>query len=235
MQKKILTTLFAVLLSTTLLMAQTSAKKPHELTKLILLKMQSEISLTNEQGGNAYQVLESYFTAKAALLARRIDRGAVLVERHGMIDPVIGNQRAALHGGHKLSAKPDGDRAIGDIAKVVVQDCGGARRPQRDRAAGISEADAPEQIILDCRRTHHVGLGRIDKRAVGADRADRGAIDIDEGIALDGKALNAAVPVDRAAANVPEEIAGHPHIVGVADINHRRYRRKGIRRLAIMR
>jgi hypothetical protein len=51
--------------------AQTSdnvqEKKPNELTKLTLLKLQNDFSLSHDKLGNSYAIFEKYFTAKAAI------------------------------------------------------------------------------------------------------------------------------------------------------------------------
>lgn len=75
MMKKLMLSLFVLLLTAGSINAQsamvvgaganTEQKKPHELTKITLLKLQSDLSITNPQGGKLYPVFLEYFTARA--------------------------------------------------------------------------------------------------------------------------------------------------------------------------
>jgi hypothetical protein len=65
--KKIVLSLLVIILACGAVNAQTTQKKPNELSKLILLKLQSEIGIDNNTTGKLYPVFESYFKDKAAI------------------------------------------------------------------------------------------------------------------------------------------------------------------------
>ncbi len=74
MKRKLLFSLLAIAISIATVKAQDGAmaappagmeqKQPNERTKEILLKLQTDLGLSSEQGGKAYPVFEEFFTAQ---------------------------------------------------------------------------------------------------------------------------------------------------------------------------
>ena len=71
--KKLLLSVFVLVLAIGSINAQSmdaatmQQKKPHELTKLALLKLQSSLGIDNNQSAKCYSVFENYFKAKASI------------------------------------------------------------------------------------------------------------------------------------------------------------------------
>ena len=67
MKKYFLLSVLAIVFGAASVMAQSTQKKPNELSKIATLKMQSELALDNTNTGKIYDIFETYYKAKVML------------------------------------------------------------------------------------------------------------------------------------------------------------------------
>ena len=158
----------------------------------------------------------------AALLAGGIDRRPVLVQRHGVVDLVVSDKGAALHGRDKLAAKTVHDGAVGNMLKVVIDDFCVAAGRQRHGGGGIGHADVAKHIVADCCRAHAVRWRRIGGGLCRAACCHRRAVNMHESVAVDQRVVRAAAPHDACRADVLKPAVADGDRLGIGDFYRRR-------------
>ena len=59
--------MLAIVFGASTIMAQSTPKKINELTKVAILKLQTEVGFDNSKGGKIYEAFETYYKAKAPI------------------------------------------------------------------------------------------------------------------------------------------------------------------------
>lgn len=67
MKKYLLLSLVSIVIGFSSVVAQSVQKKPNELAKVALLKLQTELNLDNNTAAKAYETFETYYKSKAVL------------------------------------------------------------------------------------------------------------------------------------------------------------------------
>ncbi len=103
--KKILLSLFVLIVTASSINAQSSMiasentteqKKPHELTKITLLKLVSDLSIDNSQAGKCYSIFENYFTARANVVDGLNTTEVAEKEAQGALNEIISKRDIQL-------------------------------------------------------------------------------------------------------------------------------------------
>jgi hypothetical protein len=96
MKKYLLLSILSMIIGFGSVVAQSVQKKPNELAKIALLKLQAEVTIDNNNIGKAYEAFETYYKNKAVLTASMPQSEITQKDNMGGFDTINEKRNDAL-------------------------------------------------------------------------------------------------------------------------------------------
>jgi hypothetical protein len=96
MKKYFLLSILSMLIGFGNVVAQSAQKKPNELAKIALLKLQAEVTIDNNNIAKAYEAFENYYKSKATLTVSMPQSEIVQKDNQGGFDAINEKRNEAL-------------------------------------------------------------------------------------------------------------------------------------------
>jgi hypothetical protein len=96
MKKYFLLSILSMLIGFGSVVAQSAQKKPNELAKVALLKLQTEVTVDNNNLGKVYDAFETYYKSKAALTVGMPQSEIIQKDNMGGFDAINEKRNEAI-------------------------------------------------------------------------------------------------------------------------------------------
>ncbi len=96
MKKYLLLSVLSMIIGLGSVVAQTEQKKPNELAKIAVLKLQAEVTSNNNNLGKAYEAFETYYKSKALLTVGMPQSEIIQKDNMGGFDAINEKRNEAL-------------------------------------------------------------------------------------------------------------------------------------------
>jgi hypothetical protein len=96
MKKYFLLSVLAMVIGLCSVQAQAEQKKPNELAKIALLKLQGEVAIDNKNIGKAYEAFEAYYKSKATLTVGMPQSEIIQKDNMGGFDEINEKRNEAI-------------------------------------------------------------------------------------------------------------------------------------------
>jgi hypothetical protein len=96
MKKYFLLSILSIVFGISSAMAQTEQKKPNELAKVALLKLQTEVTFDNKNSPKIYEAFENYYKSKAILTEGMPQSEIIQKDNQGGFDEINAKRNDAI-------------------------------------------------------------------------------------------------------------------------------------------